>query len=113
MKATQRVTKDSKPDRDVYAGDTSLVGPANALPSAIFEYEIVGDAEPNVLALVFNVAVLANTAPRSCRMQRTEGAGVIIWMELDRITQAMAYSIQRKLQQLTCITAARLTERSG
>jgi hypothetical protein len=107
------VTKDSKPDRDVYAGDTSFVGPANALPSAVFEYEIVGDADPNVLALVCNVAVLANTAPRSCRMQRTEGGGVIIWMELDCITLAKAHSIQRKLQQLTCVTAARFTERSG
>jgi len=104
------MASDPKPGRDVYAGDNALDGSADIPARSIYEYEIEGDADPNVLALVSNLASLANIAPRSCRMSRTDGHRAIIWIALDGISSAKAYSIRRKLEQLTCVTTVKLSQ---
>jgi hypothetical protein len=104
------MANDFETGRDVYAGDNALHGSADTPTRSIYEYEIEGDAEPNVLALVSNLASLANVAPRSCRMSRMEGHRAIIWIALDGISDAKACSIRRKLEQLTCVTTVKLSQ---
>jgi hypothetical protein len=77
---------------------------------SIYKLEIQGDAEPNVLALVSNLVSLANVAPRSCRMRRTQDNRVLILIELDGITNVLAHMIRRRVAGLTCIVSADLKE---
>jgi hypothetical protein len=101
------------PVPDVYAADSGLCEATAIHPRATYEFEIEGDADPNVLALVSNLACLVNVAPRSCRMLRTAEHRVAIWIELEGIGRAKANSIKRKLEQLTCIDAVTLIERDA
>jgi hypothetical protein len=77
---------------------------------AVYGFEIEGDAEPNVLALVCNLVSLVNVVPRSCQMLRTQDNRAFISIELEGIGGALARSIRRRVRQLTCITAVRLRE---
>jgi hypothetical protein len=104
------VASDFKPGRDVYAGDNALDGSAGVSTRSIYEYEIEGDADPNVLALVSGLASLANICPRSCRMTRMDGHRAIIRIALDGISNAQACSIRRKFEQLTCVTTVKLSQ---
>jgi hypothetical protein len=82
-------------------------------PRVIYELEIEGDAEPNVLALVCNLASLANVAPRSCRMLRTPDNRAFIRIELEGVSSAQVRAIKRRVGQLTCIVAVHLKEKFG
>ncbi|MEA2649953.1 MAG: hypothetical protein QOG61_2388 [Candidatus Binataceae bacterium] len=104
---------DSTNDRaaaDVYAGDNSDFTRAHGESRRVFSYAIEADAEPDVLARVANLFNLANCAPKYVTLRTNTEAQVTIFATIGPLDPVNAEMICRKIRQLTCVIAARLSE---
>ena len=88
---------------DVYAGDDGAHGGAgNAPPSRAVTFNIVADADADLLVRVGTAMNLLNAAPREFHMEvRPEGAAALT-ASVD-CSEAQAELIARKLQRLTSV----------
>lgn len=91
---------------DVYAADTATA--VHAAAGSMFAYDIRADVEPDALARIAGVCLVANVAPRHMNLARMAGE-IQVHIELCAITAATADSIRRKLSQLTCVNSVVLT----
>jgi len=88
---------------DVYAGDDGIrEGVNNAQPAGAATFNIVADADANLLLRVGAALNLLNVAPRAFHMEtRPEGAATV--KALVECSELQAELIARKLQQLTSV----------
>ena len=88
---------------DVYAGDDGLrEGARNAQPAGAATFDIVADADADLLVRVGAVLNLLNVAPRAFHMEaRPEGTATV--KALVDCSEPQAELIARKLQQLTSV----------
>ena len=92
---------DKSPTADVYAGDTSSPATADARDGAICFFNIEADSEPGTFARVANVLNIANVAPNRVILDHKRNVETLsVYVEL-AVGLGTAYSIQRKLRQLT------------
>ena len=87
---------------DVYAGDDGLrKGDRTSHPAGAAMFNIVADADADILMRVSAALNLLNVAPRLFHMEtRPEGAAVSALVEC---AEPQAQLIARKLQQLTSV----------
>ena len=87
---------------DVYAGDDALrKGDRTSHPAGAAMFNIVADADADILMRVSAALNLLNVAPRLFHMEtRPEGAAVSALVEC---AEPQAQLIARKLQQLTSV----------
>jgi hypothetical protein len=95
---------------DVYAGDNSDLASTHGESERVFSYAIEADADPDVLARVANLFNLANRAPKKVTLRTNAEAQVTILITIGPLVPANAEMICRKIRQLTCVIAARLSE---
>jgi hypothetical protein len=88
---------------DVYAGDDGLRHNVRSAPSnGVATFEIIADADANVVARVSAVLNLLNVAPRSFHMEgRPEG--VATFSASVACAETQAELVARKLRQLTSV----------
>ena len=88
---------------DVYAGDDGAgEGERNAQPAGAATFDIVADADANLIVRVGAALNLLNVAPRVFHMEtRPEGAAAV--QALVECSELQAQLIARKLQQLTSV----------
>jgi hypothetical protein len=88
---------------DVYATDDGLRhGVASVRAAGAATFNIVADADPNLLGRVGGVLNLLNVAPRAFHMEaRQEGTATV--EALVDCSEPQAELVARKLQQLTSI----------
>ncbi len=91
---------------DVYAADTATA--VHATAGVVYAFDILADIEPDALARIAGVCVVANVAPRHMNLVRVADQ-IQVHIELCGITTATADSIRRKLAQLTCVNSVVLT----
>ena len=88
---------------DVYAGDDGIrEGARNAQPAGVATFNIVADADANLIVRVGAALNLLNVAPRVFHMEALpEGAAAV--EALVDCSELQAELIGRKLQQLTSV----------
>jgi acetolactate synthase regulatory subunit len=93
---------------DVYAGDTGLRNVADANGASRFCFTVEAESEPGTFARIVNVLTIANIAPHRVTMYRgCDASKLQISIEL-AVALSTAQSIQRKLTQLTDVTAVEM-----
>ena len=88
---------------DVYAGDDGVrQGEGSAQPAGVATFNIVADADANLIVRVGAVLNLLNVAPRAFHMEAgPEGTATV--KALVDCSESQAELIARKLQRLTSI----------
>jgi hypothetical protein len=88
---------------DVYAGDVGVPhGVRNAQPVGAATFDIVADADANLIVRVGVALSLLNVAPRVFHMEaRPEGTAAV--RALVDCSESQAELVARKLQQLTSV----------
>jgi hypothetical protein len=96
---------------DLYSGSDNSHGngPLSRVPCA-FRFRVEADADPDVLARVANQLNIANMAPAMASLAMREDGTVLIQIEFNAITAALAESIHRKIEQLTCVRTVKSTQ---
>jgi hypothetical protein len=93
---------------DVYAGDITTIRLAVDTRSTIYCFRVKADAEPDVLARVASIFNIANAAPHRATLLRDSPDVVNMSIAIELSGAAMADSIRRKLEQLTCVICVEL-----
>jgi len=89
---------------DVYAGDLDLSGGTRkARPSGAATFEVVADADADLIARVSATLNLLNVSPRLFHMEEREGTAAV--SALVDCAEPQAELIARKLQRLTSVRA--------
>jgi hypothetical protein len=96
-------TSEKSTTADVYAGDLGSLKIGDAPNSAIWYFSIEADAEAGTFAQIANVFNIANRAPRRVSLELRSAGILNAYIELTGIGAEVAYSIQRKLKQLTTV----------
>ena len=92
--------------RDVYAGDDdqTRAQPDALHPDVLFIVE--ADPDPDALVRISGIVSLTNRALLSGHMITDPAGRLSITLEVSGVPVATQELIRRKLQQLTCVTAA-------
>jgi hypothetical protein len=94
---------------DVYAGDHDIGNKRRGLPlTEAYGFEIIADADPDTLIRFAAQFVLSNKLPDRFDFSRIADGRVKATVELSGITDTLAESIRRKLEQLSCTETVRL-----
>ena len=89
--------------RDVYRDDDALrEGARKSQPKGAATFDIVADADTDVLGRVSAVLNLLNVAPRAFHLE-TRPEGTVTVKAIVECAEPQAELIARKLRQLTCV----------
>jgi hypothetical protein len=94
--------------RDVYAADDSPPSVEVSGPASVVRYEVIGDAQPDLLLRVCSQLLLANVLPSRLLLLRKSSDTASIEIEASGISASLANSMLRKIAQLSCVQSIRL-----